>query len=256
MVTVAVIPARYDATRLPGKPLADIGGKPLIQWVVENAWACKRIDGVIVATDDQRILDAVHDFGGQALLTSRSCQSGSDRIAETLDRVSADLIVNVQGDEPMMSPETIELAVEAIERDADCHVSTAAVRLYDRSEWESPHAVKVVTDPSGYALYFSRSPIPNRSRSGPDLSAQDGREVWGLKHLGLYVYRRQALLDFVSWPPSYLERLEKLEQLRFLEHGYKIRVVETRHDSVGVDTPEDLERARALLKGRRMKAEG
>jgi len=247
MTTVAVIPARYAATRLPGKPLADIGGKPLIQWAFERAATCSRVDRVIVATDDQRILDAVLAFGGQALMTSDSCHSGSDRIAETLGRIEGDLVVNVQGDEPMMASETIDLAIEALERDPDCPVSTAAVPLHDRAEWESPHVVKVVTDARGYALYFSRSPIPNRSRSGPDVARPGARPVWGLKHLGLYVYRRQALLDYVSWHPSHLEQLEKLEQLRFLDHGYRIRVVETRYDSIGVDTPEDLERARALL---------
>jgi len=247
MTTVAIIPARYAATRLPGKPLADIGGKPLIQWVVERAASCRRIDRAIVATDDRRILDAVLAFGGEAMMTSDQCHSGSDRIAETLDRVEADLIVNVQGDEPMMAAETIDLAVAALERDADCAVSTAAVPLHDRAEWESPHNVKVVTDARGYALYFSRSPIPNRSRTGPDAAKSGSAPLWGFKHLGLYVYRRQALLDFVSWPPSHLEQIEKLEQLRFLDHGYRVRVVETRHDSVGVDTPEDLDRVRALL---------
>lgn len=247
MSTVAIIPARYGSTRLPGKPLADIGGKPLIQWVVERATSCSRIDRVVVATDDQRILDAVLAFGGQALMTSQECRSGSERIAETLDRIECDLVVNIQGDEPMMASETIDRAIEAIEADRDCQVSTAAVPIHDRGEWESPHAVKVVADGRGYALYFSRSPIPNRSRSGPDLAEPGSRPVWGYKHLGLYVYRRQALLDYVSWPPSHLEQVEKLEQLRFLDHGYRIRVVETPHDSIGVDTPEDLERVRALL---------
>jgi len=247
MVTAAIIPARYGSTRLPGKPLAEIGGKPLIQWVVERAVSCARIDRAVVATDDQRIRDAVEAFGGEALMTSESCSTGSERIAETLDRVECDLIVNVQGDEPMIATETIDLAIEAIEGDSDCPVSTAAVPIHDRAEWESPHAVKVVIDSRGYALYFSRSPIPNRSRSGPDVAEPKGRPLWGLKHLGLYVYRRQALLDYVSWPLSRLEQVEKLEQLRFLDHGYRIRVIETPYDSVGVDTPEDLERVRTLL---------
>jgi len=247
MTTVAIIPARYGATRLPGKPLADIGGKPLIQWVVERAGCCRRIDRVVVATDDRRILDAVLAFGGEAMMTSPSCASGSDRIAETLDRIECDLVVNVQGDEPMMASETIDLAIEALENDPDSQVSTAAVAIHDRAEYESPHAVKVVTDGRGYALYFSRSPIPNRSRTGPDVPKAGSQPLWGFKHLGLYVYRRQALLDFVSWPPSHLEQIEKLEQLRFLDHGYRVRVVETPYDSVGVDTPEDLDRVRALL---------
>jgi len=247
MTTVAVIPARYGATRLPGKPLADVGGKPLIQCVVERANECRRIDRVIVATDDQRIFDAVAAFGGEAMMTSVDCPSGSDRIAEVLDRVECDLVVNIQGDEPVMAAKTVDQTIEALEHDPQCHVSTAAVPLYDRDEFESPHVVKVVSDGNGYALYFSRSPIPNRARTGPDGAKRGTRPVWGFKHLGLYVYRRQALLDYVSWPPTHLEQVEKLEQLRFLDHGYHIRVVETPFDSVGVDTPEDLERVRALL---------
>lgn len=247
MVTAAIIPARYASTRLPGKPLADIGGKPLIQHVVERAQACSKIDRVVVATDDQRIADAVLDFGGEALMTSDQCHSGSDRIAETLDRVECDLIVNIQGDEPMIATDTVDQAVEAIELDLECRVSTAAVPIHEREEFESPHAVKVVLDENGYALYFSRSPIPSRSRVKPKATRDGTRPVWGMKHLGLYVYRRQVLLDYVAWPPSRLEQIEKLEQLRFLEHGYKIRVVETPHDSVGVDTSEDLERVRTLL---------
>ncbi|MCX8036044.1 MAG: 3-deoxy-manno-octulosonate cytidylyltransferase [Candidatus Sumerlaeia bacterium] len=246
MTTLAVIPARYAATRLPGKPLADIHGKPLIQWVVERARTCRHIDRVIVATDDRRIYDAVLAFGGEARMTSPDCNSGSDRIAEVIRTLPCDLVVNIQGDEPMIATESVNLAVEALLRDSDCPVSTAKVAIYDRAEYESPHAVKVVTDARGYALYFSRSPIPNRIRTGPD-AAPDGKTLWGYKHLGLYVYRRQALLDFVSWPPSPLEQTEKLEQLRYLDHGYRIRVVETPFDSVGVDTPEDLERVRALL---------
>jgi 3-deoxy-manno-octulosonate cytidylyltransferase (CMP-KDO synthetase) len=247
MTTIAIIPARYAATRLPGKPLADIGGKPLIQWVCERAAACSRVDRVVVATDDRRILDAVQAFGGEAVMTSEHCPSGSDRIAEALTNIECDVIVNVQGDEPMMATETIDLAIQALERDGDCRVSTAAIPIHDRADWESPHVVKVVTDARSYALYFSRSPIPNRSRSGPDVAKPGAAPVWGLKHFGLYVYRRQALLDFVSWPPSHLEQVEKLEQMRFLDHGYRIRVAETPHDSIGVDTPEDLERVRALL---------
>ena len=243
---VAIIPARYASTRLPGKPLADIGGKPLIQLVCERAAASSRVERVVVATDDKRIAEAVHDFEGEAM-TSEKCHSGSDRIAEALNQIDCDLIVNIQGDEPMIAVDTIDRAIEAILSDPKCHVSTAGVPIYEREEFESPHAVKVVTDVRGYALYFSRSPMPNRSRTGPQAMRPGERPSWGLKHLGLYVYRRQALLDFVSWAPSPLEDIEKLEQLRFLENGYRIRVVQTPHDSVGVDTSEDLERVRALL---------
>jgi 3-deoxy-manno-octulosonate cytidylyltransferase (CMP-KDO synthetase) len=244
---VAIIPARYASTRLPGKPLADIGGKPLIQLVCERAAASSRVERVIVATDDRRIAEAVQDFKGEAVMTSDKCHSGSDRIAEALGQVECDLVVNIQGDEPMIAVDTIDRAIEAILSDPKCQVSTAGVPIFEREEYESPHAVKVVVDVRGYALYFSRSPIPSRARTGPQPARPGDRSSWGLKHLGLYVYRRQALLDFVSWAPSPLEDTEKLEQLRFLENGYRVRVVLTPHDSVGVDTSEDLERVRALL---------
>lgn len=269
MTTIAIIPARYGSTRFPGKPLADLCGKPLIVHVVERAREARRVDDVIVATDDERILRAVEAHGGRAVMTSPDCASGSDRIAEVAARFpQAALIVNVQGDEPLMPPEVIDRAIEALESDSECAVSTAMIRIANEEDYRSPHMVKVVCDREGRALYFSRSPLPNLTRAteeekqtygvqfgagasdksdGSDGSDTPAIPFWGFKHFGLYVYRREALLRFVSMPPAALERIEKLEQLRFLENGMRIRVVETTLDSIGVDTPEDLERARRIM---------
>jgi len=272
MTTLAIIPARYGSTRFPGKPLADLCGKPLIARVVERAREARRVDEVIVATDDERILRAVEAHGGRAVMTSPNCASGSDRIAEVAARFpEAALIVNVQGDEPLMPPEVIDRAIAALESDPECAVSTAMIRIHSEEDYLSPHVVKVVCDREGRALYFSRSPLPNLTRASEeekqtygaqfgggasdksdvsdrsDVSDTPAIPFWGFKHFGLYVYRREALLRFVSMPPAALERIEKLEQLRFLENGMRIRVVETALDSIGVDTPEDLERARRIM---------
>lgn len=272
MTTLAIIPARYGSTRFPGKPLADLCGKPLIAHVVERAREARRVDEVIVATDDERILRAVEAHGGRAVMTSPDCASGSDRIVEVAAKFpQAALIVNVQGDEPLMPPEVIDRAIEALESDPECAVSTTMIRIANEEDYRSPHVVKVVCDREGRALYFSRSPLPNLTRATEEekqtygaqfgggasdkSDASDRSDVsdtpaipfWGFKHFGLYVYRREALLKFVSMPPATLERIEKLEQLRFLENGMRIRVVETTLDSIGVDTPEDLERARRIM---------
>lgn len=241
MSTIAVIPARYGSTRFPGKPLADLCGKPLVVRVVERAKEARRVDAVIVATDDERIARAVEAHGGRAVMTSPDCPSGGDRIAEVVAKMpEAELVVNVQGDEPLMPPEVIDRAIAALEDDPECAVSTAMIRIESEEDFLSPHVVKVVCDARGRALYFSRSPIPNLTRVAAP-------PFFGYKHFGLYVYRREALLRFVALEPGALERIEKLEQLRFLENGMPIRVIETERDSVGVDTPEDLERARRLI---------
>jgi 3-deoxy-manno-octulosonate cytidylyltransferase (CMP-KDO synthetase) len=256
MTTIAIIPARYGSVRFAGKPLVDLAGKPLIAHVVDRAREAKRVDDVIVATDDERIARAVQAHGARAVMTSADCPSGTDRIAEVAAALpDARIIVNVQGDEPLMPPDVIDRAVEALESDPDCAVSTAMIRLTSEADFLSPNVVKVVCDYAGRALYFSRSPVPNLSRaSQEDLGFIAGkprdRAFWGFKHFGLYVYRREALLRFVELAPSSLERVEKLEQLRFLENGMSIRVIETAHDSIGVDTPEDLEEARRILSGR------
>ena len=238
MKTVCVIPARYGSTRFPGKPLADLCGKPLIQWVYERPQQAREVDEVYVATDDDRIAEAVRGFGGKVVMTSPECPSGSDRIAEALAHIRAGIVVNVQGDEPFIDPGTIDACIGVIRDDPGCMISTPAVPIRDEEEFLSPHKVKVVFDSRNVALYFSRSPIPSIVRrdkgSGTD-------EILGYKHLGLYVYRREALEQFCRMPPARLELQEKLEQLRFLENGFKIRIVVTESDSPGIDTPEDLE---------------
>jgi 3-deoxy-manno-octulosonate cytidylyltransferase (CMP-KDO synthetase) len=259
MSVLAVIPARYASTRFPGKPLADLCGKPLVVHTCERAREAKRVDEVVVATDDARIAEAVEANGFRAVMTSPDCPSGTDRIAEVAaGRPDASIIVNVQGDEPLIAPEVIDRAVEALESDPTCAVGTAVIRIVRREDFESPHVVKAVLDLAGRALYFSRSMVPNLTRASaedlalfaPEGAAASVAAFLGFKHFGLYVYRREALLRIVQLPPSPLERVEKLEQLRFLEHGFRIRAVETALDSIGVDTPEDLEAARAVLEKR------
>ncbi|MCX7045827.1 MAG: 3-deoxy-manno-octulosonate cytidylyltransferase [Candidatus Sumerlaeota bacterium] len=246
---IAVIPARYASTRFPGKPLYRLAGKPMILWVIERARAVKQITAVYAATDDQRIFDAVVAGGGQAIMTSDRARSGSDRIAEAIANLEADVIVNLQGDEPLLRPETIEAAIEKLLEDAECDVSTTCVEIRTRREFENPNNVKVVMARDGQALYFSRSPIPSPARR-QESDLCDGR-LFGYKHQGLYIYRREALLAFSQLEAGALEEIEKLEQLRYLEHGYKIKVAVTPYDSPGVDMPEDAEEVeRKLVAGK------
>lgn len=254
MTTLAVIPARYGSVRFPGKPLVNLAGKPLVCHVVDRAREARTVDDVVVATDDERIVEAVEKHGGRAMMTSADCASGSDRIAEVVRREpDADVIVNVQGDEPLMPPEIIDRAVDALLSDPDCAVATAMIRIRSEEDYRSTNVVKVVLDASGRALYFSRSPIPSlvhvRDAQIVRNALGAGGEFWGYKHFGLYAYRREALLRFVELAPAPLETAENLEQLRFIENGMTIRVVEAERDSIGVDTPEDLEAARRLIEG-------
>jgi len=245
----AIIPARYGASRLPGKPLSDIHGKPMIQHVHERVSRARGIDRVLVATDDERIADAVHRFGGEAVMTSSAHRSGSDRLAEAARMVAADVIVGVQGDEPMIDPGAVEAALRPFAGDASVEAATVCTPLRGVEEMLSPHVVKVVVDARGRALYFSRSPIPH-VRGGDLREAARLAVERGLarRHLGLYAWRREALLRFAALPASALEEAEGLEQLRALEHGLGMQVVEFDGDpGVAVDTPEDLERVRALL---------
>jgi 3-deoxy-manno-octulosonate cytidylyltransferase (CMP-KDO synthetase) len=253
----AIIPARYGASRLPGKPLSDIHGKPMIQHVHERVSRARGIGRVLVATDDERIAAAVRGFGGEALMTSGAHRSGSDRLAEAARSVEADVIVGVQGDEPMIDPRAVEAAVSPF-GDPSVEAATVCTPLRDLGDMLSPHVVKVVVDARGRALYFSRSPIPHvrgdLSLAGPDgadLEAGARRAVErGLarRHLGLYAWRPATLLRFAALPPSPLEESEALEQLRALENGIGMQVVEFDGDpGVAVDTPADLERVRALL---------
>jgi 3-deoxy-manno-octulosonate cytidylyltransferase (CMP-KDO synthetase) len=237
--TIAVIPARYASSRFPGKPLALIAGRPMIQRVYEQVAACEAIDTVVVATDDQRILAAVQGFGGTAVMTRSDHATGTDRIAEAVGNLEADLILNVQGDEPLMPPAVLGALVQHMRR-TGVEMGTAAVpfRLTGRNPAD-PNAVKVVVDSQSFALYFSRSLIPH-CRAG-------GVAVEPLLHWGLYAYRRDFLADFVSWERGRLEMCELLEQLRALEHGARIYVLQTTHVSVGVDVPADVALVERLL---------
>ncbi|MCH6579609.1 MAG: 3-deoxy-manno-octulosonate cytidylyltransferase [Nitrospinae bacterium] len=250
---LAAIPARYESTRFPGKPLAQIQNKPMIQWVVEQAQKASRISEVIVATDDIRIVEAVHGFGGKAVMTSPDHATGSDRIAEVASGLKCDIVVNVQGDEPLIPPQNIDQVVDTLEKDPSLNVATLMMAINDPDEIADPHVVKVVADQKGRALYFSRSPIPFhrdewKSGSPEDLSKSKDkvmRQVY--KHIGLYAYTRSFVLELSRMAPTPLEQLEKLEQLRILEHGIPIQIGITEQQSIGVDHSEDLERVERFL---------
>jgi 3-deoxy-manno-octulosonate cytidylyltransferase (CMP-KDO synthetase) len=251
LAIVAIIPARYGSTRLPGKPLSDIHGKPMIQHVHERVRSARRLDRVLVATDDERIVAVVRGFGGEAIMTSGDHATGTDRLAEAVRSTDATIVVNVQGDEPMLDPSGIDAAVAPLVDDPSLPMATLSLPLTDVEEMLSPSVVKVVTDARGDALYFSRSPIPHVRLDGADpRGAAAAAVARGLarKHVGLYVYRREVLERFASLPPAPLEQAEGLEQLRALHNGIRIRVV-AHHGAggVAVDTPHDLERVRALL---------
>ena len=226
-----VIPSRYGATRLPGKPLAEVGGKPMIWHVWGKAMKAITPTKVVVATDDERIASVVRGFGGIAVMTSPDCVSGTDRVAEAARGMEEDIIINLQGDEPMMDPSVIDAVAAPLLSDPDVLMSTAALPGDDPVEFSLPSVVKVVTDHKGDALYFSRALIPHYRETGTGPYR---------KHLGIYGYRRDFLFRVAMFSPSPLEEAERLEQLRVLQAGYRIRVVDVAHDSVGVDTPEDL----------------
>ena len=250
LAIVAIIPARFGSTRLPGKPLSRINGKPMVQHVWERARLARTVDRVLVATDDERIADVVRSFGGEVAMTSRTHATGTDRLAEAAAATDAEIVVNVQGDEPLLDPAFIDGVVAPFRTDPGLPMSTVSLPLTSVEEMLSPGVVKVVADAHGDALYFSRSPIPF-VRDGLDAGASAAQAVTrGLarKHVGLYAYRREALLRFAALPPSPLEQAESLEQLRALHHGMKIRVVEMDGLSgVAVDTPQDLERVRTMM---------
>ncbi|WP_298271973.1 3-deoxy-manno-octulosonate cytidylyltransferase [Geobacter sp.] len=250
MKITAIIPARFASTRFPGKALADIMGKPMVQHVYERTSRAGLVSEVIVATDDKRVADAVRAFGGRVEMTAAEHETGTDRLAEVAARIDADLIVNVQGDEPLIEPAMIDEAIAPLAADDLIRMGTLKSRIRTLHDFLSPNVVKVVTDTRGFALYFSRSPLPNFRDKWNDL--KDEAFVAGRllchKHVGLYVYRRDFLLEFAQMAPTPLEQAEKLEQLRALENGHRIRVVETEHESIGVDTPADLEKVIEKLK--------
>ena len=240
MQIIGVIPARFASTRLPGKPLLSGTGKPLIQHVVEAARRATRLDRVIVATDDERIAEAVGRFGGECVMTRADHPSGTDRVAEVAVGIpEASIVVNLQGDEPEISGLALDLVVELLERDPSTPMATLATPIRDESVYRDPSCVKVVCSRAGRALYFSRSPIPHHRDGPPDLMADP---PIALLHLGLYAYRRDFLLGLAALPPSPLEQSERLEQLRVLEAGYSIAVGIVEERSVGIDTPEDYRR--------------
>jgi 3-deoxy-manno-octulosonate cytidylyltransferase (CMP-KDO synthetase) len=235
---LGIIPARYQSTRLPGKALADIGGRPMIEHVYRRASAARSLDGIAVATDDERIVRAVDAFGGVVCLTAATHASGTDRLAEIASAVPAGLFVNIQGDEPFLDPAVIDQAVAPLRADSRLEMGTAARRLRDPHELTNPNLVKVVRDAGGRALYFSRAPIPFTA---------DRSISHALVHIGVYVYRRETLLRLARLPRGVLERAESLEQLRAVEHGIAIHVVDTAYESFEVNTPQDLERARSRV---------
>jgi 3-deoxy-manno-octulosonate cytidylyltransferase (CMP-KDO synthetase) len=239
--TVAIIPARYRSTRLPGKALAMIGDRPMICHVAERTRRARGLGGVIVATDDQRIHDAVVASGGRVIMTRADHPSGTDRLAEVAAALTADVVVNVQGDLPLLDPAMVEILAARMMDEADLPMATLATPIRTEAEWRSPHVVKVVVGRDGRALYFSRSSIPF-DRDG----SRAADEPFGWRHIGMYAYRRDILLRLASLRPTPLEERERLEQLRALEHGIAIGVVEWRDAAplIEVDTPEDLELAR------------
>jgi 3-deoxy-manno-octulosonate cytidylyltransferase (CMP-KDO synthetase) len=244
-MAIAIIPARFEATRLPGKPLALLAGKPMIERVWVRVRDAEKVSRVIVATDDERILKMVTGFGGEAVMTRAEHRSGTERVAEVAAHAvdaGDDIFVNVQGDEPLIDPGAIDAVIEAIESDQQVSVATLAVPITRPADIMDHNIVKVVLDFDENALYFSRAPIPwVRDRDAPVHARH-------LKHLGLYAFRRAALLDFATLPVGDLERVEQLEQLRWMENGYKIRVAETTYDSVSVDVPEDVARVEKLIR--------
>jgi len=240
---LGIIPARFASTRLLGKPLADIGGKPMIQHTYESSLKSKLINKVIIAVDDEKIFQVCKNFGANVVLTPKNIATGSDRIAYAAkDFPDADIIVNIQGDEPFIKGAMIDQAIEPLLFDKNVNVSTLAKKVEDIEEFKSPSIPKVVFDYNNFAMYFSRYPIPFVRDAKTNLERLHKGEIY--KHIGLYVYRRDALYRFTELKPTDLEQTEKLEQLRMLENGFKIKIVVTEFDNLAVDTPEDLERAR------------
>ena len=241
MKIIAVIPARYASTRFPAKLMQDLGGKTVIRRTYEAALATQLFDDVFVVTDSDLIYDEIIKHSGKAIMSTKQHESGSDRIAEAVENMRVDIVVNVQGDEPFINKEALENLVNVFKQDTDKKVDLASVmfEIKDPQEINNPNNVKVITDQNGFALYFSRSviPFPREADVG----------VRYMKHIGIYAFRKEALLDFYNLPMLSLEASEKLEQLRYLEYGKRIKMIETDKGSIGIDTPEDLEKARLLL---------
>lgn len=242
MKIIAVIPARYASTRFPAKLLQDLGGKTVILRTYEAALATNLFDDVFVVTDSDLIFNEIESNGGKAIMSIKEHESGSDRIAEAVENMDVDIVINVQGDEPFINKSALSQLVEVFKNDADKKVDLASLmfEIKDKEEISNPNNVKVIIDQQGFALYFSRSVIP--------FPREENAGVRYMKHIGIYAFRKTALMDFYRLPMLALEASEKLEQLRYLEYGKRIRMIETSHGSIGIDTPEDLEKARLLLK--------
>lgn len=240
---IGIIPARFASTRLIGKPLADICGKPMIQHTYNSARKSKLMDKVVIAVDDEKVFQVVKNFGAEVYMTPKDCASGSDRIALVAEQIpEATIIVNIQGDEPFIKGKMIDEAIEPLLFDKKVNLSTLARRITNVEEMKSPSVVKVVFDYKNFAMYFSRYPIPYAREAKTNLARIQIAEIY--KHIGLYVYRREVLQKFTTLRQTDLEQIEKLEQLRYLEHGYKMKIVLTEYDTFSVDTPKDLELAR------------
>jgi 3-deoxy-manno-octulosonate cytidylyltransferase (CMP-KDO synthetase) len=236
---LGVIPARFSSSRFPGKVLAPLAGKSMLQHVYERASQARYLSSTIIATDDERVFEAAKSFGARVRMTHAHHASGTDRVAEVASAENADVIVNIQGDEPLIDPDAIDAAILPVAHDPDILMATLKKKIQDPAEITNPNVVKVVTDRAGDAIYFSRCPIP--------FDRDQARGTPYFKHIGLYIYQRDFLLNYSALPVGPLEQTERLEQLRALENGYKIRVTETEYESLGVDTPEDLERVSKLF---------
>jgi len=256
MKVVGVIPARYNSTRFEGKVIADLLGKPIIQHVYEKAKAARLLDDLIVAADDDRVVKIVKDFGGKVIYTSPKQPTGSDRIAEVVNPLDVKIVINIQGDEPLIEPKMIDELARVLLNDEKLVMATLVKKINNPEDINNPNVVKVVIDRAGFALYFSRFPIPYvricdsliaaAAEAMPN-EAGRAKNIVYYKHIGLYAYTKDFLFTFTNLPPSPLEEAEELEQLRALEYGYKIKTVETEFETVGVDTPQDLEKAKETL---------
>lgn len=234
MKAVGIIPARFESSRFPGKVLVDISGKTMLQRVWERAKSASSLEKVIIACDDQRIMKVAGDFGAEVVMTSKHHNSGTDRITEIVNPLDVDVVVNIQADEPLIHPSMINAIVEIFKTDSSVQISTLVRKITNKEELFNPNVVKVVVDKNNFALYFSRAAIPHLAANS------DVKDVIYYKHIGLYAYTKDFLFIFKKLPSSTLESIEKLEQLRILENGYKIKVAETKFDTIGVDKPEDL----------------
>ncbi|MDP2654860.1 MAG: 3-deoxy-manno-octulosonate cytidylyltransferase [Candidatus Omnitrophota bacterium] len=243
MKIIGMIPARWASSRFEGKILAEIKGKPMIQHVWQQVKKCRLLDEVLIACDDKRIVEAARGFSAKAVMTSPEHASGTDRIAEAVENIPANIIVNIQGDEPLIRPSVIDNLAKALIQDDECPMATVIKPIQDEDELSDPNVVKVVINQNRHAMYFSRAPVPYIR------DKKSSKNVVYYKHIGLYAYKKSFLRTFTRLPPSRLEQIERLEQLRALEAGYKIRTVVTNYESVGVDTPEDLQKVEKLLAG-------